>query len=102
MFRTVPGVLLYGEVLASRVSFFPCNPLAQDFALEAPMSTFLLTGACACIFSFFSDGGQHAHCRRDRTYLFLSASISRAVHEQTGETMNDDVCVLLYSFTSFF
>lgn len=53
-------------------------------------------------FLFLSDGGLHAHCRRDRTYLFLSASISRTVHEQTGETMNDDVCVLLYSFTSFF
>lgn len=53
-------------------------------------------------FLFLSDGGLHAHCRRDRTYLFLSASISYTVHEQTGETMNDDVCVLLYSFTSFF
>lgn len=77
-------------------------PRPKISCFKALTNMFLLTGARACIFFFFSDGGQHARCRRDRTYLFLSASISHAIHEQRGVMMNDDVCVLLYSFTGFF
>lgn len=89
-------------VSCSRCVIYSLCPRPKIFRFKALTNMFLLTGARACIFFFFSDGGQHARCRRDRTYLFLSASISQAIHEQRGVMMNDNVCVLLYSFTGFF
>lgn len=96
-----PGCSFCDEVLAFHVSFSSCAPGPRFSAWGTREQ--VLVNRCLCMHLFyFSDGGQHAHCRRDRTYLFLSAPISPAVHEKGGGMMNDDVLVCCTVSLAFF
>lgn len=51
-------------------------PLAQDFPLEALVNRFLLTGACACIFSIsVMEGNMRTVAGTEHTSSFLHPSL---------------------------
>lgn len=98
--KGVPGVPLGMRSLLSM-----CHSLLvlrfEDFPLEALVRRFLLTGACACIFSFsMMEGNMHTVTGTEHTSSFLHLSLLLFMRkEEEWWTMT---CFLLYSFTSLF